>query len=167
MNRYSNEKKKAVSWLNSEFQNLDLVDLLGERHFLLRSLTERLWNNSHEIYISNSEWFIMARIYKKQPTIAYVSKYVDISRQATHKFIKSLESKGLVEIKNAENNRKEKCLRLTKLGEECYEKNEALKATLEKKIADKIGSENISLLKEILKIDWGLTRDYYNNTENK
>jgi hypothetical protein len=56
---------------------------------------------------------------------------------------------------------------LTKLGEECYEKNEALKATLEKKIADKIGSENISLLKEILKIDWGLSRDYYNNTENK
>jgi DNA-binding MarR family transcriptional regulator len=148
-----------VSLLNSEFQNLDLVDILSERHFLLRSITEKLWNDSSDIYISNSEWFIMARIYKKQPTIAYVSKHVDISRQATHKFIKSLEAKGLVEINNVENNKKEKCLRLTELGEECYEKNEALKATLEKKIADKIGTENLSLLKEILKLDWELSRD--------
>jgi DNA-binding MarR family transcriptional regulator len=144
--------------VSTEYQNLDLVDLLGERHFQLRSLTERLWNDSNDIYISNSEWFIMARIYKKQPTIAYVSKHVDISRQATHKFVKSLESKGLVEIKNAENNRKEKCLYLTKLGEQCYEKNEDLKANLEKKLADKIGTENISLLKDILKIDWDLSQ---------
>lgn len=145
--------------LNSTFQNLDLVDILSERHFLLRSITEKLWNDRSDIYISNSEWFIMARIYKKQPTIAYVSKHVDISRQATHKFIKSLEAKGLVEIHNVENNKKEKCLRLTELGENCYEKNEALKATLEKKIADKIGTENLLLLKEILKLDWGLSRD--------
>jgi DNA-binding MarR family transcriptional regulator len=84
---------------------------------------------------------------------------VDISRQATHKSIKQLESKGMLEISNAENNKKEKCLKLTKLGEDCYEKNEALKATLEKKIADKIGIEHLTRLKEILKLDWGLSRD--------
>ena len=145
--------------MNSEFQHLDLVDVLSERHFLLRSMIEKLWNDTNEINISNSEWFIMARIYKKQPTIAYVSKHVDITRQATHKLIKNLEAKGLVEISNAENNRKEKCIRLTALGEECYEKNEALKAKLEKQIEDKIGTENISLLKEILTLDWGLSRD--------
>jgi DNA-binding MarR family transcriptional regulator len=150
-------KIEGVSLLDSDFQHLDLVDILSERHFLLRSITEKLWNDRSNIYISNSEWFIMSRIYKKQPTIAYVSKHVDISRQATHKFIKSLEVKGLVEIHNVENNKKEKGLRLTELGEECYEKNEALKATLEKKITDKIGAENLSLLKEILKLDWGLS----------
>ena len=148
-----------MSLLNTKFQHLDLVDTLSERHFLLRSITEKLWNDSSEIYISNSEWFIMARIYKNQPTIAYVSKHVDISRQATHKFIKSLESKGLVEIHNVENNKKEKSLRLTPLGEECYEKNEALKATLEKKIEEKIGKEKLSVLTEILKLDWGLSNE--------
>jgi len=146
-----------VNLLSTELQHLDLVDILSERHFLLRSITEKLWNESSEIYISNSEWFIMARIYKKQPTIAYVSKNVDISRQATHKFIKNLESKGLVEIHNIEHNKKEKSVRLTSLGEECYEKNEALKATLEKKIEEKIGTGNLSLLTEILKLDWGLS----------
>jgi DNA-binding MarR family transcriptional regulator len=74
--------------------------------------TEKLWLN----------WFIMARIYKKKPTISYVTKRVDISRQATHKFIKRLEVKGLVEISSLENNKKDKCIHLTKLGEECYEK---------------------------------------------
>ena len=142
--------------MDTELQNLDLIDVLSERHIQLRSITEKLWNDTSDIYISNSEWFIMARIYKKQPTISYVSKHVDISRQATHKFIKSLESKGLVKISNLENNKKDKCIQLTKLGEECYEKNESLKAGLEKKIANKIGLEKLEVLKEILKSDWGL-----------
>ena len=147
---------KGVKWLDTELQNLDLIDVLSERHIQLRDITEKLWNDTSDIYISNSEWFIMARIYKKQPTISYVSKHVDISRQATHKFIKRLESKGLVKISNLENNKKDKCIQLTKLGEECYEKNESLKAGLEKKIANKIGLEKFGVLKEILKSDWGL-----------
>ena len=137
--------------MNSELHNLDLIDLLSEHHILLRRITEKLWNDSSDIYISNSEWFIIARIYQKQPTISYVSKQVDISRQATHKLIKSLESKGLVVVKNVENNKKDKCIKLTALGEECYEKNESLKATIEKKIADHIGNEKLILLKDILK----------------
>jgi DNA-binding MarR family transcriptional regulator len=141
----------------SDMQNLDLIDLISERHVQLRSITEKLWNDSSNIYISNTEWFILARIYtKKNPTISYVSKHVDISRQATHKFIKRLEENGLVEINNVENNKKEKSLKLTKLGEECYEKNEDLKAALENKIAEKIGVEQVKLLKEILKSDWEL-----------
>lgn len=145
-----------MKWLNSELHNLDLIDLLSEHHILLRRITEKLWNDSSDINISNSEWFIIARIYQKQPTISYVSKQVDISRQATHKLIKSLESKGLVVVKNVENNKKDKCIKLTAFGEECYEKNESLKATIEKKIADHIGNEQLILLKDILKADWGL-----------
>ncbi|WP_413788955.1 winged helix DNA-binding protein [Psychrobacillus mangrovi] len=123
---------------------------------MLRKITEQSWNDNSEIYISNSEWFIMARIYKKRPTISHVTKHVDISRQATHKLIKSLESKELIEIQPVPNNKKEKCIQLTKLGEACYEKNESLKAVLEQKIAVRIGSENLLVLKEVLKLDWGL-----------
>jgi DNA-binding MarR family transcriptional regulator len=141
---------------NSELQNLDLIDLVSERHSLVRSISEKAWNNQSEIYISNSEWYIMARIYKRQPSISYVTKNVEISRQAIHKFIQKLSEKGLVEIKNVENNKKEKCIQLTALGEECYEKNEALKAQLENKIAEKIGKEQVNILKDILKLDWGI-----------
>ncbi|ASN06414.1 MarR family winged helix-turn-helix transcriptional regulator [Virgibacillus necropolis] len=139
---------------NSELQNLDLIDLLSERHTLVRRISEKAWNDQSEIYISNSEWYIMARIYKKRPTISYVTKNVDISRQAIHKFIKNLAAKGLVKIQNVENNKKEKCIQLTALGEECYEKNAALKAQLENEIAEKIGVKQVNILKDILKLDW-------------
>ncbi|MDF2036639.1 MarR family winged helix-turn-helix transcriptional regulator [Bacillus sp. CMF12] len=141
---------------NSELQNLDLIDLISERHSLIRKIAEKAWNDQSDIYISNSEWYIMARIYKKRPTISYVTRNVEISRQAIHKFIKNLAAKGLVEVHNVENNKKEKCIELTALGEECYEKNEALKARLEHKIAEKIGVEQVNNLKNILKLDWGI-----------
>ncbi|MCG7337604.1 winged helix DNA-binding protein [Sporosarcina sp. ACRSM] len=141
---------------NVELQNLDLIDLLSERHSLLRKISEQAWNNQSDIYISNSEWYIMARIYKKRPTISYVNKNVEISRQAIHKFIKQLEAKGLIEIHNVENNKKEKCVQLTALGEACYEKNEALKAQLEQKVAEKIGAEQVKLLKDLLALEWGI-----------
>ncbi|WP_409274536.1 MarR family winged helix-turn-helix transcriptional regulator [Neobacillus sp. SCS-31] len=146
----------GVNPLNSksELENLDLIDLISERHSLLRSILGKAWNDNSEIYISNSEWYIMARIYKKQPTISYVTKNVEISRQAIHKFIKNLSAKGLVEIRNAENNRKEKCIQLTPLGEECYEKIVALKAQLVNKIAENIGAEKVEELKNLLKLDW-------------
>ncbi|OCA89288.1 MarR family transcriptional regulator [Bacillus sp. FJAT-27225] len=141
---------------SSELHNLDLIDLLSERHGLVRAIAEKSWNDNSDIYISNSEWYIMSRIYKKHPTISYVSKNVSISRQATHKFIKNLEAKGLVEVNNVVNNKKEKSIKLTNLGEECYEKNEELKSKLEEEIANQIGSDKLRLLKEILKMDWGI-----------
>ena len=135
---------------------LDLIDLLSERHSLVRRITEEAWNDKSEIYISNSEWYIMARIYKKQPTISYVTKNVDISRQAIHKFIKNLSAKGLVEVNDVANNKKEKWIQLTALGEECYEKNKALKAQLETEIAEKIGMDQVTILKNLLQTDWGI-----------
>lgn len=142
--------------VHTDLQSLDLIDLLSERNVLLRKITEKIWNDSSDLSISNSEWYIMARIYKQQPTISYVTKHADISRQATHKFIKRLEAKGLVEINNVEHNKKDKCIKLTVLGEQCFEKIAALKLTLEQKIADQIGNEQLEALKNLLKINWGL-----------
>ncbi|OOC64055.1 MarR family winged helix-turn-helix transcriptional regulator [Paenibacillus ihbetae] len=142
--------------MHVEVKTLDLIDLISERHVLLRTLNDRLWHKSHDLHISNSEWFIMARIYKKQTTISHVAKQVDISRQATHKFIKNLEAKGLVEISQAQHNNKDKCIRLTKFGEECFEHNEAIKAKLEAKIIASIGEEQADQLKRILTMDWDL-----------
>jgi len=147
---------KGMNKLSAELQKQDLIDLISERHVRLRSLNNQLWHQSHDIHISNSEWFIMARIYKKEPTISYVTRHVDISRQATHKFIKILQSKGLVEISNAQHNNKDKLIRLTKFGEECFEQNESIKATLQAKINASIGAEQADQLMRILKLDWGL-----------
>lgn len=142
---------------DTNLQDLDLIDLLSERHTMVRRIIEKDWNNRSEIYLSNSEWYIMARIYKKQATLSYVNKTVDISRQAIHKFIKNLEAKGLVEVGSVENNKKEKSIRLTAHGEQCYEESRAMKAQLEEKIAAKLGEAQVAALKELLRMDWDLT----------
>jgi len=143
--------------LTSDLESLDLIDLISERHQELRKLSEALWNKSSDISISNSEWFILARVYQKEATkISDVTKQVDITRQATHKFIKQLREKGLVVAKQFEDNKKEKSIELTELGKECYEKNEALKAELENHILNQIGVDQVNQLKEMLRLDWGL-----------
>ncbi|WP_037985610.1 MarR family winged helix-turn-helix transcriptional regulator [Thalassobacillus devorans] len=139
---------------NAELNNVDLIDLISERHSLVRKIIENAWNDNSEINISSSEWYILVRIYKKKPTISDVTKNVEISRQAIHKFIKNLAAKGLVEVQNVENNKKEKCIQLTALGESCYEKYEVLKADLENDIAKNIGEEQVKVLKDILRLDW-------------
>ena len=147
-----------MEWLvlSSVLEKLDFFDIVGERHIQIRSIIEKRWNDTSDIYISNSEWFIISKIYKKQPTISYVSKQVNITRQATHKFIKNLEAKGILKISNLENNKKDKCVQLTVRGERCYQEYIALKVNLEKKIIEKIGDEQFRLLKEIMESDWGL-----------
>jgi DNA-binding MarR family transcriptional regulator len=147
--------------MHPRFETLDLIDLISERHVQLRSIREQVWNERNEMYISNSEWFIMARIYQQNPTISQVTRQVDISRQATHKFIKSLEAKGLVEVMPAQHNKKEKSLRLTPLGENCYEKNTTIKAALEQIIAEALGAEQVEMLKKLLKADWGKLNDLH------
>ena len=143
--------------MNFDFQQLDLLDLISERHVKLRKAAEKQWNERNDIYISRSEWFILARIFQKEATtISFISKSLDITRQATHKFIKQLREKGLVEVGSLENNKKEKRIQLTPFGLECYEKNEALKAEIEYEIGENIGHERVEQLKAILKMDWGL-----------
>ncbi len=146
----------GVKPLNSELQNLHLIDLISERHVLLRRICEKSWNDSSDIHISNSEWYIMARIYNKKTTLSYVTKHVDISRQATHKFVKNLEAKGLIEITNSTNNNRDKCLQLTPLGEECYEINLSQKAAIEQTLCEKIGTDKVEILKDMLKLEWDI-----------
>lgn len=139
-----------------EMSGLDLIDLLGERHFGLRRIAEEQWNERGDVAISNSEWFVMTRIGSGEPTIAEVSRQVDITRQATHKLIRKMLEKGLVAVSDDERNRKVKRVRLTELGYKCYENNEELKAELEARIAEAIGTDKVAALKAILAMDWGL-----------
>ncbi|MGE7665374.1 MarR family winged helix-turn-helix transcriptional regulator [Ureibacillus composti] len=139
-----------------QLKNLDIVDLISERHVQLREFLENQWNNFSNIRISNTEWFILNRIYGNQPTIASITKSANITRQATHKNVKSLEAKGLVEIVNAEQNKRDKCIRLTPLGERCFEKYRELTEELERKLTLTIGVERMKVLIDALKMDWEL-----------
>ena len=69
------------------------MDLIDERNQQLKSLAMKEWNRKNNIHISNSEWYIMGLIYQSNPTISYVTKNIDITRQAVHKFAKAMKIK--------------------------------------------------------------------------
>ncbi len=140
--------------MDSQLDNLDLLDLFSAKYFKLRKINEQMWNNLYNISITNSEWFILSLIFGNQPTISEIAQLINISRQAVHKSIKSLSSKGLIIINNVEYNNKNKCLKLTPLGEKCFLENKLMKETLERDVVAKIGSENAILLKSLLKTEW-------------
>lgn len=136
-------------------ESLDLFDLVSERHTAIRKMLEDKWNETSDIKISNSEWYILAKISENHCTVSALAKEVQISRQATHKFIKKLETKGIVELFYGHNNR-DKCVRLTDLGEMCVNKYILLKKEVEEKIAEKVGREQLEQLKNLLRSDWGV-----------
>jgi len=140
--------------MENERNDYGLLDNISDKYLQLRKTVEDMWNSSYNIAITNSEWQILSLIYGKKPTIAEITKKVDISRQATHKNIKLLHSKGLIAIHNVENNNKNKYLELTPFGEACYLDSKLMKESIEKDIITKIGSENAAILKNILQMDW-------------
>ncbi|MDD3174073.1 MAG: MarR family winged helix-turn-helix transcriptional regulator [Herbinix sp.] len=136
--------------MEKQFDNFDLIDLINSKYFKFKKVNEEVWNNSYNISITNSEWSVIYLIYGKQPTISEIAKQVDITRQATHKCIKTLNSKGIITINNVVNSNKKKGLKLTPLGEKLYSENKLLKESLERDLAAKIGFDTVSLLKSLL-----------------
>ncbi|HHX12786.1 MAG TPA: winged helix-turn-helix transcriptional regulator [Clostridiales bacterium] len=137
--------------------NNNLVDLISEKNFNIRKLKEDKWNNQYSIQITDTEWSILSLIYGKEPApaISEISGHINITRQATHKCIKSLNSKGLILIEKMENNNRNKCLELTPLGKTIFSENQKLKKDIEKEIELNIGSDKFIQLKDILKRSWG------------
>jgi DNA-binding MarR family transcriptional regulator len=130
--------------------DIDLIDLINTKYSKFKKIYEEVWNNSYNITITNSEWSVIYLIYGKQPTISEIAQQVDITRQATHKCIKALNSKGIITINNVINNNKKKCLKLTPFGEELFLENKLLKEALERDLAAKIGDDRMFLLKSLL-----------------
>lgn len=137
--------------------NNNIVDLINEKNSKLRKLKEAKWNNKNSIQITDTEWSILSLIYGKEPAtaISEISGQINITRQATHKCIKSLSAKGLILIGKMENNNRNKCLELTPLGESIFLENQRLKKDIEEEIELNIGSDKFILLKDILKRSWG------------
>jgi DNA-binding MarR family transcriptional regulator len=140
--------------MENERTDYGLLDDISDKYLQLRKTIEEMWNSSYNVAITSTEWQILSLIYGKKPAIAEITKKVDISRQATHKNIKLLHSKGLITIHNVENNNRNKYLELTSFGEACYLDSKLMKESIEKDIVTKIGPQNAAILKNILQMDW-------------
>ena len=138
---------------NQQLHELDFIDLLSERHAQLRQLTETAANVDQESKISSSEWYIISIIGAETYTLSELTALVKLTRQAIHKTVKQLEQKELVVLKAVTGNKKEKCVNLTTLGRDLWQRNQAYQQELEQHIKTKIGVAQFEQLKALLQTD--------------
>ncbi|MFR4163139.1 MAG: MarR family winged helix-turn-helix transcriptional regulator [Paraclostridium sordellii] len=140
--------------MNSYLDNLNLIDLLSEKHAQLRKIVRDKWSESAGEYITDTESYIIALLERKAMTASQLARIIDISRQGAHKNTKNLIAKGYIEIENYDSSSRDKTLILTKKGEKFCEETLVLKNQLEKSIEEVIGTDNLTVLKSCLKETW-------------
>ena len=131
-------------------QKLEIIDLISEWHTRLRAELETSWNKESEVAISNTEWHILTKIYNGMHAISDITKSVYITRQATHKHLKNLQAKHLVEIYGDDQNKKKKNVQLTSQGVYLIQRYNELKENLECTLKKSIGDEAYNELQLIL-----------------
>ena len=137
--------------------DLNLVDLVSEKHKKLRKEVMKLWAKQHDEYISDSESHMIHMIGNvniKEITVAQIARKMNISRQGAHKCAKKLIDSEYIIMKAIQGNNRDKLLTLSKKGEEYCKEMLILKQRVEEEIIKNIGYENVEFLKEFLRKDW-------------
>lgn len=137
--------------MNDHLQQMNLIDLLSEKHLSLRKLV----TDTDPDQINKTETHILAILEAHQMlSISEISRIIHISRQGTHKSIQGLLARGYVEAVEVEGNQRDKNIILTSKGIECNHRMLKAKLELEQQIINKLGSSNVELLKSLLKEEW-------------
>ena len=138
--------------MDMNLEGLNIIDLISEKHIILRREVEERWALSDEEEISHTEGFLLAKISMQRISLAEVARQANISRQAMYKCAKKLEDKGyLVFVVDTDNS---KYTELTAKGREYCKKSRQLKEHIEKEIVAILGQESTQILKELLKKNW-------------
>lgn len=133
-------------------KNLNIIDLISEKHIALRREVEERWSKSREEEITHTEAMLLAKINMGKISLAEVARQANVSRQAMHKCARKLEDKGYLKFISSESN--QTYTSLTEKGILYCKKSNELKEKIEQEIAENLGKENMELIKEILKKKW-------------
>lgn len=97
---------------------------------------------------------ILTLVKGREFSISELARKLNLSRQAVHKQIKKMEEEGIIRLISPLDNKKVKNVVLTERGQELIRKRGKTMAAVENKIAEKIGKDRLSFLKEILNEQW-------------
>lgn len=136
--------------MTNEKRPVLLFDLLNQETASLLRQFDKQWAAKNNTVLSASEWLILSRVIELAPSIADVAKNVHITRQATHKCIKSLEAKGLIATSTCTQNRRVKLVSATELGKQYHSRSVLLKKEIETNLLATLGTNKIEDLKDLL-----------------
>lgn len=133
-------------------KKLNIIDLISEKHITLRREVEERWSESGEEDITHTEAMLLAKINMGKISLAEVARQANVSRQAMYKCAKKLEVKGYLEFIASESN--QTYTSLTEKGVLYCKKSNELKDIIEEEITQKLGEENMKLIKKLLECEW-------------
>lgn len=140
--------------MSSNFQNLNIIDLISEKHAKLRRMVIETWVERGEERVSDTESYMIALIEKNELTVAQIGRIIGISRQGAHKCAKGLIERGYIIIENKDVNSRDKILSLTEKGLRFCKETLILKEEFETNIINSIGEDKFKILKECLSESW-------------
>ena len=138
----------------SNFQGLNIIDLISEKHAKLRKMVIEAWVESGEERVSDTESYMLALIEKNELTVAQIGRIIGISRQGDHKCAKGLIERGYIIIENQNVNSRDKILFLTEKGLRFCRETLILKEKFETDIINAIGEDKFQILKQCLSENW-------------
>lgn len=134
----------------------DLMSLISEKQREIRRKCQEEWNEQYDVSVPDSEWTVLGNAARESMTVSEMAKRLSISRQASHKIVRSLEKKGFVIMIDGEHYKNRKYIFLTKEGLYYNGLYRNMKENLVQEIEDNIGMEKSIMLREVLSKDWGL-----------
>lgn len=140
--------------MDNYLEELNIVDLVSEKHLKLRKKVRELWNENGGEDVNQTESHILAMLEIKGMTIAETARKINMSRQATHKCSQNLILRGYIAVTEIDGNQRDKLIELTQKGKNYCSNMLILKGDIEKQIEKSIGSENFKILKQCLKEKW-------------
>lgn len=84
-----------------------------------------------------------------------LARRIGVSRQAVHQTVRELEALNLVQLAPDPSNQSAKLVQLTDRGLKIVGDAIRVFTAIEKQLGDRIGEDNIVLLRQVLEEDWG------------
>ena len=107
--------------------------------------------------LTESEARLLAHMAGKPMSMSELARRLSISRQAVHKTVAELESRGVLEVQNDPQRGNSKLVIYTAKGKELNATGVKIIAQIEARIAEQIGAKDLETLKRILALNWEQT----------
>ena len=140
--------------MNSNFNGLNIIDLISEKHAKLRRMVIETWVEGGGERVSDTESYMLALVEKNEFTVAQIGRIIGISRQGAHKCAKGLIERGYIIIENQDVKSRDKILSLTEKGLSFCKDTLTLKEKFQIDIINSIGEEKFKILQECLSESW-------------
>ena len=133
---------------------MNLLELLYKQYKQLRDYIVVQWDEQNSIPLSNSEWNCLHAIVEGAKSVPSIMQRNEITKQAAHKVIKSLEEKEMVYTSLVKAPKLQRQIELTDFGRLIYAKSLEVHLQTEKKLRIVLGDEEYEQLIRTLNKKW-------------